>query len=141
MRSSFHVRTPDDRRGQRGYVLITAIILAVLYFGLMELMLIDSSRALQEAQRFRSRIVAQTLAENAAELAAVQIVSRASGNANAENEQGTMVWTQKRSDFSFEITGKGTSAGVQQMTATVQVQGKIDMPAKHVTIDYTYHSQ
>jgi hypothetical protein len=147
MRSSFHVRIhnqPDGqrnglRKGQSGYVLITAIILAVLYFALMELMLIDSSRALQEAQRFRSRIVAQTLAENAAELAAVQIVTRAGTDVNAENEQGTMVGTQKRSDFSFDITGKGTTAGVQPITATVRVQGKIDK--QHLTIDYTYHSQ
>ena len=40
-RSSFRARTRE-----RGYVLITAIALAILYFALMELMLIDSSRAL-----------------------------------------------------------------------------------------------
>ena len=47
---------------EKGYVLISAIALAILYFGLMELMLIDSSRALVEAQRLRSRIVASALA-------------------------------------------------------------------------------
>src|SRR5260370_11002888 len=83
MRSLFRGRTTN----QRGYVLISAIALAVLYFGLMELMLIDSSRALREAQRFRSRVVASALAESAAELAAAQMVTRPVANANASDEQ------------------------------------------------------
>src|SRR6266566_4686861 len=60
---------------QRGYVLISAIALAILYFGLMELMLIDSSRALREAQRFRARVTSAALAESAAELSAAQMIS------------------------------------------------------------------
>ena len=47
-----------DRTSERGFVLAAAIILAVLYLGLIELLLLDGTRALQEAQRFRSRIVA-----------------------------------------------------------------------------------
>src|SRR5207249_3594957 len=86
MRFSFRVRTID----QRGYVLISAIALAVLYFGLMELMLIDSSRALREAQRFRARVTSAALAESAAELSAAQMISRGSSSANAQDEQGTM---------------------------------------------------
>jgi ABC-type Na+ efflux pump permease subunit len=140
MRSTFRALIRD----QRGYVLITAIVLAILYFALMELMLVESSRALREAQRFRARLVAQTLAENGAELAAVQIAKRAGTDVNAENEQGTMVGTQRRSDTTFEISGKGTSAGVESATATVRVQGTITNPAApkpHLVVDYTYHSQ
>src|SRR5204863_3948307 len=74
IRSSFRGRTTE-----RGYVLISAIVLAILYFALMELMLIDSSRAVREAQRFRARIVATTLAESAAELAALQLVTASGG--------------------------------------------------------------
>ena len=135
MRSSFRART----RNQRGYVLITAIVLAILYFALMELMLIDSSRAMHEAQRFRSRIVAQTLAESAAELAAVHIVDRQGTDVNAEDEQGTMVGKLTRSSSAFEITGTGTTRGVQPTTATVRVQGSLT--GGRVAIDYTYHSQ
>jgi hypothetical protein len=58
---------------------------------------------------------------------------------NAENEQGTMEGTQRRGTSSFEITGKGTSAGVESTTATVRVQGTI--VDKHLKVDYTYHSQ
>src|SRR5258707_6138860 len=39
---SMRFSSRDRTSSQRGYVLITAIALAVLYFGLMELMLIDS---------------------------------------------------------------------------------------------------
>jgi Tfp pilus assembly protein PilX len=135
MRSSRRART----RNQRGYVLITAIVLAILYFALMELMLIDSSRALQQAQRFRSKIVAQTLAESAAELAAVQILNRSSTNVNAQDEQGTMTGKLTRGSNDFELTGTGTTSGVMPATATVRVQGTI--VGGHVRIIYTYHSQ
>src|SRR5438105_10104932 len=99
MRFSFRVRTID----QRGYVLISAIALAVLYFGLMELMLIDSSRALREAQRFRSRVVASALAESAAELAAAQMVTRPGANANASDEQGQMTGVLRVSGSQCEL--------------------------------------
>lgn len=135
MNTSFRVRT----RNQRGYVLITAIVLAILYFALMELMLIDSSRALREAQRFRSKIVAQTLAESAAELAAVQITTRASTNVNATDEQGTMTGKLTRGSNDFELSGTGTTSGVMPATANVRVQGTIE--GGHVRIIYTYHSQ
>lgn len=135
MRSSRRART----RNQRGYVLITAIVLAILYFALMELMLIDSSRALREAQRFRSKIVAQTLAESAAELAAVQLLNRSSTNVNATDEQGTMLGKLTRGSTDFELSGTGTTSGVMPATASVRVQGTIE--GGHVRIIYTYHSQ
>jgi hypothetical protein len=139
MRSSFRDRIPDEKRGQRGYVLISAIVLAILYFALMELMLIESSRALGEAQRFRSRLVAQTLAESGAELAAVRMVDRRGANVDAEDEQGKMTGRLTLTNSGFEITGTGTTTGVSPVTATVRVQGRIN--GNRVSIDYTYHSQ
>jgi len=135
MRFSFRGRTRD----QRGYVLISAIALAVLYFALMELMLIDSSRALREAQRFRSRVVASALAESAAELASAQMVSRPTASANASDEQGQMNGTLRVAGQQFELTGQGVTAGVAPVTASVRVQGRIE--GTHVAIDYTFHSQ
>jgi len=135
MRFSFRGRTTD----QRGYVLISAIALAILYFGLMELMLIDSSRALREAQRFRGRVVASALAESAAELAAAQMVSRPGATATAQDEQGQMSATLNTSGNTFEITAEGITTGVTPMKASVRVQGRIE--ATHIAIDYTFHSQ
>ena len=136
MKSSFRGRTTD----QRGYVLISAIALAILYFGMMELMLIDSSRALREAQRFRSRIVASALAESAAELAAAQMITRPGANANASDEQGQMTGVLRINGDQFELTGQGVTAGVAPVTATVRVQGRIT-GGNHIAIDYTFHSQ
>jgi len=135
MRFSFRARTAD----QRGYVLISAIALAILYFGLMELMLIDSSRALREAQRFRSRVVAATLAESAAELAAAQMINRPSATATATDHQGRMTGSLSTNSSQFELRGEGVTSGVAPVTATVRVQGRIE--GTRVIVDYTFHSQ
>ena len=134
MRSSFR-----DRTTERGYVLISAIALAILYFGLMQLMLIDSSRALREAQRFRARIVASTLAENAAELAATNMINSPGATTTAQDEQGKMMGGITVSGSDFVIDAQGDATGVVPQTATVRVQGRII--GNHIAIDYTYHSQ
>jgi hypothetical protein len=134
-RSSFLARTHE-----RGYVLIAAIALAILYFALMELMLIDSSMALREAQRFRSRVVAATLAESAAELSAASMVTRNAGDdINADDEQGSMKATCKVSGTAFVIDAEATTSGVMPMKSAVSVQGRI--MGQQVMVDYTYHSQ
>ena len=134
MRSLFR-----DRTAERGYVLISAIALAILYFGLMQLMLIDSSNALREAQRFRARVVAAALAENAAELAAANMINSPSGPTSAQDDQGKMLGAITVSGSDFEIVGQGDAAGVVPQTATVRVQGRI--VGNHIAIDYTFHSQ
>ena len=140
MRSSFRGRTTRTRESQRGYMLISAIVLAVLYFGLMQLMMIDSTRALKEAQRFRSRIVASTLAESAAELAAASMVTTmASNSAKATDEQGSMDGQLHMVTGAFEITGDSVTAGVQPVKGQVRVQGRIE--GTRVIVDYTFHSQ
>ncbi|HYM62176.1 MAG TPA: hypothetical protein VEZ11_14940 [Thermoanaerobaculia bacterium] len=134
-------RGPTDR--QRGYALISALILAVLYFGLMELMLIDSTRALREAQRFRARLVAATMAENAAELAARQLVITQVARVNYDDWQGTAAGDLKPSSTGFELTGDATAKGVVPAHATVLIQGHVDAVASPpvVHIDFTRHSQ
>jgi hypothetical protein len=131
----FRGRTTNER----GYVLISAIALAILYFALMELMLLDSSRALREAQRFRSRVVAATLAESAAELAAAQMVNRPGTTANAQDDQGRMTGTLNSNGNQFELNGEGTTAGVLPVKASVRIQGRVE--GSHIAIDYTFHSQ
>ena len=127
-------------RSQRGYVLITAIALAVLYFALMQLMLIDSTRALREAQRFRSRIIASTLAESAAELAAAQMVTgTAPASAKASDDQGSMDGQLHLLGSNFELIGDAQTAGVSPVKSTVRVQGRIE--GNKVIVDYTFHSQ
>jgi hypothetical protein len=132
---------------QRGYVLIAAIALAILYFGLMELMLIDSQRALREAQRFRSRIIATTLAENAADLAAEQLCTSYKVTVDYANVDGTMTGTMDRvtvgdpsqNKSTFVIDVAGASTGVPPTTVKVKLDGEINN--SKVDIKYAYHSQ
>jgi hypothetical protein len=135
MSSSSRARTRE-----RGYVLVAAITIAILYFALMELMLIDSSRALREAQRFRSKVVAATLAESAAELSAASMVTRNAGDTiKADDEQGSMTATCDVNAPAFVIKAKAMTNGVAPVKSSVRVQGRII--GQRVKIDYTFHSQ
>jgi hypothetical protein len=138
---SIFSRAFTSKRRQRGFVLVGALVLSVLYFALMELLLIDSSRALHEAQRFRARIVAVTLAESGAELAALQMVNGGGAPVVNDNDfQGPMIGRLRRTGPNFEIDGEGTTIGVITQKSSVLVQGRID-PSGTVMIDYTAHTQ
>lgn len=134
IRSSFRARTRE-----RGYALIAAIALAVLYFAVMQLIMIDSSRTLREAQRFRAKVTAAALAENGAELAASQMVSTVSRRVNATDGDGTMKATLDHSSSDFVILAEGTANGADSRTATVRLQGRVQ--GAKITVDYAQHSQ
>lgn len=134
IRSSFHARIHE-----RGYALISAVALAVLYFAVMQLIMLDSSRALHEAQRFRSKVVAETLAENAAELAAVDMVTKTSAQVEGRDDQGSMKATYRRGATDFEILAHGRSSGVEPKECDVRLQGRID--GSRILLDYSAHSQ
>lgn len=135
IRSSSRARTSE-----RGFALIAAIALAILYFALIELMLIDSARELAEARRFRARIAAATLAESGAELAARNMTAAgmAMENVSAENWQGAIEGSLMKAGNDFEIQGKGSVSGITKAQATVSLKGKIN--GNHVTIYYASHT-
>jgi hypothetical protein len=117
-----------------------AIVLAVLYFGLIELLLLDSQRELAEARRFRARVIAETLAESAAELAAHQIVTRdVTAKFSFETAQGTIGGEMKKKPGTgdFEIHGTGTSSGLTESTARVILIGRV--AGTDVKIQYSHH--
>jgi hypothetical protein len=119
-----------------------ALILAVLYFGLIELLMLDSSRELAEARRYRARVVALTLAENGAELAAFQMVvpEKNTAEAKASNWQGEITGKMtKNAAGEFALEGTGKAPGVVPMKAKVTVSGRII--GSDVQIYYTGHSQ
>lgn len=133
------------RTSERGFALAVALIIAVLYFGMIELMLIDASRELAEARRFRARVVAFTLAENGAELAAQDFIAKQSSNANATDWQGSMTGEMTKTgtppEIKFIIKATGVATGVVEQKATVDIYGSFNVVANKITIDYTYHSQ
>lgn len=134
------------RTNERGIALAIALIVAVLYFGLIELMLYDASRELAEARRFRARVIALTLAENGAELAARDLVNMPTDPAPMTDWQGTISGDVAKSGDktsavgeTFKINGTGDATGIVEAHATVYIQGRIDAAGIH--IDYTRHSQ
>ena len=124
---------------ERGFVLAAALIIAVLYFALMELLLMDSTRSLQEAQQYRARVIASTLAESGAELAAAQLVTQSGANVNFHDTQGMMFGKMTHSATgSFEITGDGEASGVPSAHAHVELKGMVT--GNRVQIDYATHT-
>lgn len=130
--------------GERGYALVASLVLALLFFALITLVLWESTMRYRAAQRFRARVVAQTLAENAAELAAKGLRDGSSLNASAETDEGTMAAKGEASQdvdgtVRFKIEAEGTTRGVQPTRATVTVWGRVDGSGVRVT--RTKHSQ
>jgi hypothetical protein len=119
---------------------VLALVLAVLYFGLIELLMIDSARELAEARRFRARIVAETLAENGAELAALRIVTEEDPKAPPpmEDWQGTARGDVAKSSGNFDLVGEGVTSGITESRANVHVRGRI--VGSEVRIQYTVHT-
>lgn len=143
IRSSNRARTSE-----RGFALAIAVALAVLYFGLIQLLMFDASQQLAEARRFRARIVALTLAENGAELAAAGITNPAramyQGQWNDEfgNASGKMVkgaTDPSTGATTFTIMAEGAATGVAKQKATVALTGEVQ--GNDVRITYTNHSQ
>lgn len=130
-----------SRRSERGFALAMAIILAVLYFGLIELLMIDSSRELAEARRFRARIVASTMAENAAELAAHDMALKppgASSDVTLEDADGKGEGKLRKMNDRFELRGEAETKGLVKTKATVRVTGRLT--GGEIYIDYTTHT-
>lgn len=122
-------------------MLVTALALAILYFSLMELLLIDASRAQAEAQRFRARTMAATLAESGAELAALNMFNKTGSSVVYQNSQGTIKGQYTRNNDTFVLEGQATASGAMNQDATVTVQGRIDPATNTIKIDYTMHGQ
>lgn len=127
-------------RSQRGFVLLSVLLIAVLYFGLIELLLGDATQRLREAQRFRATITANILAENAVELATARMVHLSVNQASAELDDGSLSGTYRRvGEDGFIVEATGTTNGMFRTKRTVTIHGEIR--ASSVRIHQTRHSQ
>ena len=121
-------------------------MLAILYFAMVELLLLDSARELAEARRFRARIMAETLAENGVELAALYLVANDKSEGTAEDWQGTLLgrMAKKPGDQDspagreFDIEAEGRTTGLTESRAKVLVRGRV--VGTTVKIQYTIHT-
>lgn len=130
------------RTGERGFALVWAVGLALLFFMLIQLVLLDSSRELSEARRFRARILAINLAENGAELSAVHMRDHIRGVGSHEDWQGAISGEFQKNPQTGEFTmwGEGVTRGTVQAKARVDVKGRYVAAANRIEIDYTIHT-
>jgi hypothetical protein len=132
-------RWAKERPGERGIILIAVVIIAILYFALIELMLMESTEASRQAERFRSRVTAHVLAENAAELAAENMVNAIWTLRTYTDDQGTVRGEYKRNNDTFEINASATTSGVAPTKAEVKLQGIVN--PDRIRITFSTHSQ
>ena len=129
--------------GERGWVLLSVLVIATLYFALIALVLWESTIRYRAAQRFRARVVAQALAESAAELAANGLTRGSSESIREETDDGLMIAectvSGSSSEGTFQIEAAGQAYGVVRAEASVEVWGRLRNG--RVVIDRTIHSQ
>jgi hypothetical protein len=118
-----------------------ALALAVLYFAFIELLMIDASRELSEARHFRGHIVALTVAENGAELAAENILSSDEADVKDDDWQGTLsARMRKDREGKFRIDCTAHSKGPDGASASLLLEGETK-PPEDVRILFSRHSQ
>lgn len=125
------------RRGEGGFALIGALVVAILYLGLMELVLIESAAAERQAQRFRTETLAEVMAENAAELAAAGMVSNGPRQVEVETEEGILTAHAEQfsgNRFRIEASGRPQARGI---AAVVVLDGRVT--GKDVQLERTEH--
>jgi Tfp pilus assembly protein PilX len=114
---------------ERGFALISAIVLAFLIFSLIALILIESTLSLRMAQNYRARITAVNLAESALQLALQELEIDEDGVVDFNGKDGKMTTTCRRSPdlkrggYKFVIEATGQSAGLTRSIAKLTARG------------------
>ena len=112
-------------RDERGFVLISALLISLLFFGLIELALRDTTEAVRSAHRQRARFASEILADNGIELAAAGMVYEIPKNETRANRDGTMNGTfTPLPGNRFELRGEGTSGGVAVVKTSIVLRGR-----------------
>lgn len=127
----------------RGFALIGALLIALLLLVLMSVLLTDLTRVTRGAATGRSRVVAESLAESGAELAARHMMLGLSSNFRQELPQGEFEarWhrlaTTLPGIWRFEIHVTATSATLPPHRAELSVYGIHQND--HLTVQRTEH--
>ncbi|HSN69224.1 MAG TPA: hypothetical protein VLV48_08270 [Thermoanaerobaculia bacterium] len=112
-------------RDERGFVLISALLISLLFFGLIELALRDTTEAVRGAHRQRARFASEILADNGIELAAAGMVYEIPKNEVRTSRDGTTKGTFRPLPGNrFELRGEGRSAGVAEVETRVVLRGR-----------------
>jgi hypothetical protein len=142
-RSCSRARSKQD---ERGFAIVSALVLAFLFFSLVGLILLESAAAAQQASRFRSRAVADALAESAAEIGVMRMLTSGGSSMTMTVEGGEMAaeWEVKQTSDPnvrrFILAAQGKTKGVPPVEREVQLAGRI-FYGNQVTIDRTLHGR
>lgn len=122
---------------------MSVLVIALLFFGLMMLVLAESAGALRGARRFRARVTSQVNAESAAEVVAASVIAGGSGRMKIDFDDGmgTAEGTSRSTPagtVEFEVSASGTAARVTS-PARVKIWGESD--GANVRVTRTVHSQ
>lgn len=135
-----------SERSERGFALAGALIVALLFFAIVAAVLMESTTALRSAQFFRARLASQALAESGAEVAAASMQTHGSQAVETETSEGRisgeyrLVATEDPDVMQFTITGRGTTTGTPEATATVYVYGRLWSNGA-IRVEQTRHEQ
>lgn len=114
---------------QRGFALISAIVLAFLIFSLIGLILIESTLSLRMSHTYRAKIVAFNLAESALQLALQELELEQDGVVDFNGKEGKMITTCRRKPnmnqggYDFVIEATGEAAGLTRSSAKLIARG------------------
>lgn len=114
---------------ERGFALVSALVIAFLFFSLIGLILIESTLSLRMAQRYRAKVTANNLAESALQLSLQELVLEEDGVIEFDSDEGRMSTTCKRvpnpnqGGFDFVIEATGETRGVTPLRSRVIAHG------------------
>lgn len=100
---------------------MTVLLLAVVYLGLILVVLAESSLAARGAERYRSRVIAEINAENGLELGWAS--ADAERSLNGGRCRGQITWSGGRR---FELTGWGEARGWSEVNRRVSLEGRVE---------------
>jgi S1-C subfamily serine protease len=112
------------RGREAGFTVVAALLIAILFFGLIGLLLVESAEAYRNAQRFRARVTAFVMAGNAVEIAAAGIVSGAAHRVDVEIDGYQLTAEVQRAGERFVITAASVRSG-GGAGASVRVEGRV----------------
>jgi Tfp pilus assembly protein PilX len=140
MKSSSRTRSAEER----GFALISALVISFLFFAVIGLILIESTLSLRSAHRFRAKVVAQNLAESGMQLALQELAMGDDGRIDYSAAEGkitstceTRVLPSMQTEFELNVTG--SSADVQPSVSKIKAIGIVD--GGTVTVQQLEHSQ
>lgn len=118
-----------ERSGTRGFALIGALFVAILFFLLVSVLMTDLIRVTRSSASIRSRLVAESLAESGAELAARHMLLGLQSNFSQTLPEGrfTAKWqrypTNLPNIWRFTITVEAESDTTPRYTSMLFVEG------------------